>query len=90
MNEEGRESVWFVPRNTAGRYHLAVEIVRSAEDGDVFIRSGMGMDDRADMRDLESLMNVTEIRYLTSRGPMPLKFDKAVEFMSKQTAFRRA
>jgi len=85
------ESVWFVPKNEiAGKYYLAVEIVRSGEDCYVFIRSGAGMDDKGDIHDLESLMTLVDIKYIIGRRPTLLSFDKAVEFMNKQTAFKRA
>lgn len=82
------ESVWFVPRNTDGGYNLAVEIVQSGEECYVFVRSGLKVYDRGDIRDLESLMEVADIRYITGRKPAPLPFDVAVEFMKKQTAFK--
>ncbi len=90
MNEEGNKSVWFVPRSTVGGYHLAVEIVSSGEDCYVFVRSGVGMADKGDIHDLESLMTLVDIKYIIGRRPSLLPFEKAVEFMTKQTAFKRA
>ena len=90
MNEEGNKSVWFVPKNTVGGYHLAVEIVSSGEDCYVFVRSGVGMDDKGDIHDLESLMTLVDIKYVTGRRPSPLTFKNTVQFMDNQTALKRA
>lgn len=82
------DSVWFVPKNGHGGYHVAVEIKRDGNNCWVFVRSGVGMYDRGIMQDLESLMEIQDIRYIIGRKPTPLQFDVAVEFMKKKTALK--
>lgn len=81
-------SVWFVPRNKDGGYHVAIQIVREGEGSNVFVRSGFGKYDWGIRQDLYSLMDAPDIRYITDGESDPLPFEKAVDFMKKQTAFR--
>lgn len=89
MDEDNK--VWFVPKNfVAGKYRCVIEVIRTENDNcRVFIRSEVGNSDWGDKDDLESLMDRADISYLLNSKSGSLSFERAVEFMSKQTAFER-
>lgn len=80
--------IWFVPKNTAGKYRCAIQVTRQGTRH-VFLRSGAGSLDHGDRDELGCLMNLADISYLLG-GRFPLTFEEAVCFLDKQTALKRA